>query len=416
MALPAYATSGEVALKPGFERIKALLTGMGHPERHREIILVAGTNGKGSTASMLAAMSSAAGVCTGLHTSPHLVSVTERMRVNGVAPSEAWLAGEVLRWETLFARVQPSFFEATLALSLRWFADQEAERCVVEIGLGGRYDAANALEADLCILTSVGRDHMQLLGPTLSDVAAEKAAIGKRGKPFIMAPLEEPSRTAAYRVLQSIGARVTEINALTGIRTTPDGTLTLTTSRRQVTHLKPPLPGPHQQVNPLLAIEAMDQLHDPLINAATLRDGLGSMQMLSGLRARGEWLLPGVMIDVAQNESALEATLRVFLNAASDKTPVLVLGFLADKDPGKLGDWLLGYAPVSTRIICVDTGGARGLKADEAALRWIQSGWTGPIETTSDPADVLKQEYREGAYVLFAGSHQVVSRILSARP
>jgi len=92
MALPAYATSGEVALKPGFERIKALLTGMGHPERHREIILVAGTNGKGSTASMLAAMSSAAGVCTGLHTSPHLVSVTERMRVNGVAPSEAWLA------------------------------------------------------------------------------------------------------------------------------------------------------------------------------------------------------------------------------------------------------------------------------------------------------------------------------------
>ena len=105
LAMPAFATSGDVALKPGLDRIRALLAGMGHPERDREIILVAGTNGKGSTASMLAALSTAAGVRTGLHTSPHLLWVGERMRVDGIEPSEEWLAETFENWESLFDRV-----------------------------------------------------------------------------------------------------------------------------------------------------------------------------------------------------------------------------------------------------------------------------------------------------------------------
>ena len=413
MALPAYATSGEVALKPGFERIKALLAGMDHPERDKEIILVAGTNGKGSTASMLAALSTSAGIPTGLHTSPHLLSVAERMLVDGVAPTTEWLAAEAARWENLFASVKPSFFEATLALSLRWFAVRKAQRYVVEIGLGGRWDAANALAADVCILTSVGKDHMHLLGPTLGDVAAEKAAIAKPGKPFIMPLLETDIRTAAQNVLQQAGAHITEINATTGIVKDAGETFTLTTSRRSIPGIVFPFQGLHQQMNTRLALEALDQLHSTPVDAATIREGLGRVTALSGLRARGEWLLPGVMVDVAHNEDALQAALTVFLEATRHQERLVVAGCLADKDLGNIGHWLQRQAPDALRIACVDTHGARGLSAAAAAERWINSGWSGPIETVPDPADVFEREQGCGRSLWFGGSHQVVSRMLA---
>ncbi len=412
MALPAYATSGEVALKPGFERIEALLAGMDHPERDKEIILVAGTNGKGSTASLLAALSTTAGIPTGLHTSPHLLSVTERMRVDGVAPTTEWLAAEAARWEDLFASVEPSFFEATLALSLRWFAVRKAQRYVVEIGLGGRWDAANVLAADVCILTSVGKDHMHLLGPTLGHVAAEKAAIAKPGKPFIMPLLETGIRTAAHDVLKQAGAHIIEIDAATGIVRDAGETFTLTTSRRSIPGIVFPLQGLHQQMNTRLALEALDQLHATPVDAATVREGLGQVTALSGLRGRGEWVLPGVMVDVAHNEDALQATLTVFLEATRHQERLVVAGYLADKDPGSIGHWLQRQAPDSLRIVCVDTHGVRGLSAATTAERWINSGWSGPIETVPDPADVFEREQGRGRSLWFGGSHQVVSRIL----
>lgn len=418
LALPAYSTAGDVALKPGFDRIEALLQGMGHPERDREIILVAGTNGKGSTASLLASLSTASGICTGLHTSPHLLHVSERMRVDGRAPDEDWLCREFIRWEALMDEVQPSFFEATLALSLCWFAARGAERWIVEIGLGGRLDAANVLEADLGVLTSVGRDHMHLLGPTLADVAAEKAAIARRGRPFVLAPLVEEARTSAMTVLDRIGARVVEVDPKCASLDEEGGTLTLTTSKRTVSGISFALAGKHQRLNALLALESLDQLHASPVDPEFVCRGLREVHAFSGLRARQEWVFPDVMVDVGHNEEALQATFSTFLSSCSGHACLVVLGFLADKELGELGTWfqekITHTESLDVALLFVDTDGARGLSAADAARRWRQSGWAGPVSTASDPALVLRQWRHSGKRMLFAGSYRVAARVLAA--
>lgn len=414
LALPAFATSGDVALKPGFERIEALLDGMGRPDTGREIVLVAGTNGKGSTASMLAALSTAAGVRTGLHTSPHLVHVGERMRVDGAMPSEEWLDAAIERWEPLFEQVQPSFFEATLALSLHWFGECDARRWVVEIGLGGRLDAANVLDADLGILTSVGRDHMHLLGPTLADVAREKAAIARPDKPFVLGPLNDEARESALTVLGGIGARVIEPDPSKQILEA-DG-LEMLTTKRQVSGIFLPLTGAHQRVNALLALEALDQLDGAPVDEAVVRTGFRGIHALSGLRARQEWVKPDVMVDVGHNEEALRSTLSSFLRETEGHERTIILGFLADKELGALGTWLGDRVAGSTtggfRLVFVETDGARGLSAVEAARRWAASGWQGAFDISTDIEGTLRTAADSGRKVLIAGSYRVASRAL----
>jgi len=414
LALPAFATSGDVALKPGFERIEALLQGMGRPDRDREVILVAGTNGKGSTASMLAALSTAAGVRTGLHTSPHLVHVGERMRIDGAMPPEDWLNDAIERWEPLFEKVQPSFFEATLALSLHWFGQCDARRWVVEIGLGGRLDAANVLDADLGVLTSVGRDHMHLLGPTLADVAREKAAIARAGRPFILGPLKGEARRSALETLNRIGADIIEPDPSHHIRET--GGLELTTSMRRVTGIDLPLTGSHQHINALLALEALDQLEGTPVDDAVVRTGFSALHALSGLRARQEWVNPDVMADVGHNEDALRSTFATFLQETAGHERTIILGFLSDKELGTLGTWLkdrmAGSSMDGLQLVFVDTDGARGLTASEAAERWVASGWTGSLVTSDDFNATLRVAVDSGRKTLVAGSYRVASRAL----
>ncbi len=413
LAMPAFATSGKVALKPGFDRIEALLAGMGHPEKGREIVLVAGTNGKGSTASMLAALSTAAGVRTGLHTSPHLLYVGERMRVDGVAPDVSWLSEAVERWEPLFESVQPSFFEATLALSLHWFAECDASRWVVEIGLGGRLDAANVLDATLGILTSVGRDHMELLGPTLADVAREKAAIARRDRPFVLGPLIPEARIAALDVLADRGAQVIEIQPDRQIIEAPDRSLTLTTGARAVSDIMLELTGPHQRINALLALEAIDQLSPTPIGDSRVREGFAHTAALSGLRARQEWVNPSVMVDVGHNEDALRSTFDAFIGSTEGFERHVVLGFLADKTLGALGSWLHDRVSdadlTSFHVITVDIDGSRGQSAERAADVLRTSGWTGPIECAGNVADTIASVVARGGRTLVGGSYRTAS-------
>ena len=196
------------AYKPGLERMTAFDELLGHPSGAFKSIHVAGTNGKGSVANMLAANLSASSYKTGLYTSPHILDFRERMRIkDGSAPvsmvPEEYVLDFLQRYRSDFERLSLSFFEITTGMAFKWFADSGAEWAVVEVGLGGRLDSTNIITPELSVITSIGLDHCALLGNTLQEIAAEKAGIIKPGVPVVIgarSPETEPvfaSKSAA---------------------------------------------------------------------------------------------------------------------------------------------------------------------------------------------------------------------------
>ena len=208
LALPRFADAGAAAYRPGLERMRALLARLGDPHTAYPSIHVAGTNGKGSTASFAASVAQAAGLRVGLHTSPHLVTLRERMRVDGHPAPPDWLEEAVERWGGAVEAVGPSFFEATVALSFLYFAEAGVDLAVVEVGLGGRLDATNVLTPLVAAVTHVGLDHTDLLGATTPEIAREKAGIAKPGVPLLHAVAEADARAALEAEARGRGGTV----------------------------------------------------------------------------------------------------------------------------------------------------------------------------------------------------------------
>ena len=188
------ASFGE-AYKPGLDRMRTFDDRLGNPHRSYRTIHVAGTNGKGSVANLLASALSACGLKVGLYTSPHILDFRERMRVaepstgQGNAThlvSKEFVLDFILRWKADFEALDLSFFEITTAMAFRWFETEKVDVAVVEVGLGGRLDSTNIITPDLSIVTSIGLDHCDLLGHTLEAVAAEKAGIFKSSVPALV--------------------------------------------------------------------------------------------------------------------------------------------------------------------------------------------------------------------------------------
>ena len=418
--LPAFATSGSVALKPGLDRMRALMKGMGSPEGGREIILVAGTNGKGSVASMIAAMSTASGIRTGLHTSPHLLHVGERMRVDGAAAPTEWLAGQIERLGTLFGEIQPSFFEATVALSMLWFAEHDASRWVIEVGLGGRLDATNALDPNVSVITSIGMDHEALLGPTLADIAREKAGIARPDRPLVVGSLPDEAMQAVRSQAEKVGAHLIRSGASRSLRTEESGVWTLPGHHRTLRDVSLPLGGAHQADNALLALDTTDILAE-MSNSTPLEEdflrlGLEQVHRLSGLRGRQEWVTPWCMVDVGHNPDALSTTFQAF-SAAMQRYPLaqsprVVLGFVQDKDVESVGRLLVDLGQQrSLDVHAVDMPGPRGLSASQTGRRLRAGGWGGQLNE-GPWQDALSSSRDSGPLTLVAGSHILAAQAI----
>lgn len=185
-AAPTFQDVGAGAYKEGLENTNALDEHFGHPHTRFRTIHVAGTNGKGSVSSTLAAILQSAGLRVGLYTSPHLVDFRERIRVNGEMISKERVIEFVENERTFFEPLSPSFFEITTALAFLWFAEQKVDVAVVEVGLGGRLDCTNIIHPDLAVITNISFDHQQFLGNTLAAIAAEKAGIIKPATPVVI--------------------------------------------------------------------------------------------------------------------------------------------------------------------------------------------------------------------------------------
>ena len=353
-------------MQAGLERIQALLDALGHPERRYRLVQVGGTNGKGSVSAMVAAMLKAAGRRTGLYTSPHLVSFRERIRVNGDPISEDCVADGVEALATLAARLDASMFETTTALALDHFACEEVEVAVLEVGLGGRLDATTVGTPVVTILTRIDLDHQTILGPTLADIAREKAAIMRGGlavsaaqAPAVTAVVEDHAARMGVPLL--VGGRDLHVrlnhSGLDGQRISCEGPGWV------LGDLDLALLGTFQPENALLAVAAARQLDLP---EKAIRAGLARVHWPGRFQVIGAG--PWMVLDGAHNVAgarALAASLRSYF---SGESTTLIVGLSSDKDVAGI---LAELAPVADRLIVTAASNPRAVAPSALAARLL---------------------------------------------
>ena len=184
--LPAFQNMGKKAIRPSFDNILRLCEAMGNPQEKFRTIHVGGTNGKGSSSHMIASVLQENGYRTGLYTSPHLKDLRERFKINGEMPSQSFIIEFVEKHKQLLEEIEPSFFELTVVLAFHYFAVNEVDVAVIEVGLGGRLDSTNIIHPVISLITNIGFDHMDVLGNTLQEIAFEKAGIIKVNTPVVI--------------------------------------------------------------------------------------------------------------------------------------------------------------------------------------------------------------------------------------
>lgn len=413
LALPRFAHE-TAAYRPGLERTTALLAALGDPHRAFRTIHVAGTNGKGSTASLTASIADAAGLVVGLHTSPHLVSVRERMRVGGVPASADWLEAAVERLAPVLDEIGPSFFEATVALSLLYFAERGVDLAVVEVGLGGRLDATNLVEPAVSVVTHVGLDHTDLLGETVEEIGREKAGIARPGVTLLHA-VTGPAAAAVEAEAERRGAPVEAVRQTCTAEVAEASPLRvrLATPVADYGALAVGLPGAHQAWNAALAVRAAE-LAVPGLAPEAVRLGLAEVVARSGLHGRGEAMADGrIVLDVAHNADGWRAALASLAVPPGGRLWALV-GVMADKDADALADAL---ARAGARALAVGLAGDRALPAE--ALAAVLDAHGVPAVVVADAHAALAAFAASAGpddRMLVTGSHVTVAEALVRTP
>ncbi|HHP7239692.1 bifunctional folylpolyglutamate synthase/dihydrofolate synthase [Longibacter sp.] len=409
--LPRFTGEADDSFKPGLERMHALLDAMGRPERSYPSIHVAGTNGKGSTASLAASILSAAGPTVGLHTSPELLHVTERMRVDGVAGPEEWLDEAVRRHADALDRTAPSFFEATVAFSFLYFAEASVDIAVVEVGLGGRLDATNVLQPLVSIITTIDLEHTNLLGTTLPAIAREKAGIIKPNTPCVTGVTQPEALSTIREIASAHQAPLHVLEDEGDLSLRDNGSsmrqgLDLRTPSRAYEALQPALPGRHQHRNAWLATRAVEIAY-PDVTTSDVRDGLQSVARRAGLRGRMDILSdrPLIIADVAHNASSLAATLHALLPSVRGHLRV-GLALARDKDAEPIAKVLAdrGAAVVPLRVVASRLHDP----ADLAAFLRRRGVRLLPPQTVEGARRHFEQQADAGDALLLTGSHHVV--------
>ena len=324
-------------------RMRALLKDFGDPHKKIRSVHIAGTKGKGSTATMLATMLQACGHKVGLYTSPHITDIRERIQVNGQMISQAALARLICRAQPTIDKLsadKPTFFEIFTGIAFCHFLNEGVDLAVVETGLGGRLDSTNVLRPAVCGFTSISRDHTQQLGGSLSKIAAEKAGILKSNTPAVSVPQDPEAKRALKQAARESKARLMftgeDIDFSYRVESSrQDGCHTricLTTPRSRFEHLPVPLLGEHQALNCGLALALLDQLKSQGVKI----DDRAAIQGLAGVYLPGRMEMihddPRILVDGAHNAASMHALMRAIGQHIPYDSMVMVFGCAGDKD------------------------------------------------------------------------------------
>ncbi|MDE5796458.1 MAG: bifunctional folylpolyglutamate synthase/dihydrofolate synthase, partial [Muribaculaceae bacterium] len=337
--LPMFSRVGAAAYKPGLDTTFELDRIFGHPHTKFKSIHIGGTNGKGSTSHTLAAMLQAQGYKVGLYTSPHLVDFRERIRVNGEMIPRSAVTDFVQRWQSLKNEaLHPSFFELTMMMAFDWFANQNVDYAVIEVGMGGRLDSTNIITPIACVITNISPDHTQFLGTTLPAIASEKAGIIKYGIPIVIGEAEGEVRQVFERRAAEVGTDIVfaddESLLLSAHGTEPSG---LDCEAISLGNFRFALSGDYQIANANTLLSAVGMLRHcgVRLDDEAVRKGFAEVEKLTGLR--GRWTIlndrPLAICDTGHNEAGLRYNMSQLERLISHRHGArlrMVIGFVAD--------------------------------------------------------------------------------------
>jgi len=400
-------------IKPGLDRVGALLDVADHPHKRLGMVIhIAGTNGKGTVAAALASMFTAAGYRTGLYTSPHLVSFTERMRVDGRMIPEERVAEYCSMLQDAVQREGCTFFEATTAMAFRYFADEEVEVSVVETGMGGRLDATNVVHPRYVVIPSIGLDHTGWLGSTLDLIAAEKAAIIKEGCDVYTAvedPLAlQPITEAALKCGAPLHRLADEVRV--DVESEELGELRFCVADEEGSgHYRAPVSGVFHA--PTLALAERVARHAGLSLSAVEQGFLGMRS--TGYRGRLERLSshPELVLDVSHNADGIRGSVEV-IGRMRDRyrNIVVVLGLADDKDAGAV---ISELGRVAGRFVTVTLPVERGVPAEQLAGRCRDEGFDAVASASAaDALGIARASVGVDDLVLVTGSFYLAGELL----
>ncbi len=414
---PLFQQVGGDAYKEGLLNTRKLDRHFGHPHRKFRTIHVAGTNGKGSVSHTLAALLQAAGYKTGLYTSPHLMDFRERIRVNGKMISEAAVVDFVERERNFFEPLHPSFFELTTALAFNFFAEEEVDVAVIEVGLGGRLDCTNIITPELSVITNISLDHTQFLGDTLEKIAAEKAGIIKKGVPVVIGEALPETRPVFERAARDRNAPVffaEEENEIRNVALTETGTFRYETCRSG--DFEAELIGWCQPKNTATVLCAVRRLYSsfPKLKSGwdTCLEAFSRVGEMTGLMGRWQKVCnrPAVILDTGHNIGGWQYLGRQ-LSAAQCKTLRIVFGMAADKDV----DGVLDCLPASAVYYFTKASVRRAMCEEELADKAGAHGFSGrtyPDVVAAVNAAIEDADEEDMIYV--GGSSFIVADYLTA--
>jgi dihydrofolate synthase/folylpolyglutamate synthase len=391
-------------IKLGLDNIRTILAELGHPERAWKSIHIGGTNGKGSVAAMVERGLRAGGLRTGRYTSPHLDRIEERVAINGDATDAATFEAVTAHVLDIVDKatakgalnVSPTFFEVSTAVAFEIFRRADVDVAVVEVGLGGRFDATNVLTPEITAITSIAFDHERHLGHTLSEIAFEKAGIVKPGVPLVIGRLPREAAARIARVAREVEAPVVDAHATTTDRKYPPLTLSLA--------------GRHQLENAAVAVAILERWSNTVSHLST--DAIVTGLTQCEWPARLEWLrVPfdsqsdrfatellaqdkppygELLIDAAHNPAGAAALASYLQDTGSPKLPI-VFAAMADKDLPRM---IAALAPAAASFIATTVPHARARTADQLAAE-IRRQVSVPVEAVDTPVDAVMRAFEQ---------------------
>lgn len=412
--LPMFSKIGKVAYKNNLTNTLELCAALDNPQEKFKTIHIAGTNGKGSTSHMLAAIMQSAGYKTGLYTSPHLKDFRERIKVNGELCSEEFVIDFVEKIKPVVAAVQPSFFEVTVAMAFAYFAEQKTDISVIETGMGGRLDSTNVILPEVSVITNISMDHMNILGDTLAKIAYSKAGIIKQKTPVVIGKMHLETQPVFEEEAAQKDALIIDVKTHYTIKDIQQTLYYLdvivNNDNKEYTY-RMDLNGLYQAENLLTVLAVVKVLQGKGWNIFIndVENGLANTKKLTGLFGRWELLQenPLIIADVGHNEDGINQINENLKNAEYNKLRI-VIGFVKDKDVNAA----LSLLPQNALYYFTKANQPRAMDEKELQELAEDKGFKGnSYASVQEALQAAKQDAAADDMILICGSVFVVAEV-----